>query len=353
MRKNRLNLRYVVKIGVTCLAVCMIYVACNKNDDPSTNGNENNGQWVQKANYPGAAVANALAFSINNKIYVGMGRNATGCKNDLWEYDPSNNRWTEKSDLPVTNISGYNAAYFTANNKAYIIINNDKMWEYNPSNNNWAQKADCPIKIFYNSYSFGINGKGYVGGAGGVNDNSSSQLLYEYNPITDTWKQCADFIGLNRNGITAVSNEQNAYIIGGNGPAYAAYESKLSSDNFWTYSPNNDKWAQKADFPSGIGIVYGLSFCKETSIYAGLGIESRQGSGSASSSDSYTYINVIYKYDANNNSWVQSIKPPIPNRCQAIAIVCNGKLYIGLGAYLYPHPFSSTQYFLDFWEYSF
>lgn len=197
------------------------------------------------------------------------------------EYDPSNNRWTEKSDLPVTNISGYNTAYFTANNKTILLLTMIKCGNITHQIIIGHKKADCPIKIFYNSYSFGINGKGYVGGAGGVSgSNSSSQLLYEYNPITDTWKQCADFIGLNRNGITAVSNEQNAYIIGGNGPAYAAYESKLSSDNFWTYSPNNDKWAQKADFPSGIGIVYGLSFCKETSIYAGLGIESRQGSGS-------------------------------------------------------------------------
>lgn len=341
MKKNRLKLFNVLKTGIICLALCFIGAACDKNDD---NPNNQDNHWVQKANYPGAAVADAIAFSINDKIYVGMGHNATGGKNDLWEYDPSTNKWTEKQDLPVINESDL-IEYFIANNKAYVLVGN-KTWEYNPANDNWTQKADYPSMIFPSSftYAFSTENKGYVGGVDG---------LFEYNPDTDTWKKCADFTGLNRRGITAVSNGQNGYIIGGNGIGYPSFESELCSDNFWTYSPGNDKWSQKADYPSGTGLVYGISFSKENSIYAGLGIGSWQTSGSASSSDTYNYIGTIYKYDADNNSWVQAIIPPVSKRCQAIGVICNGKLYIGLGAYLYPHPFSSTEYFLDFWEYSF
>jgi len=347
MTKSRLNLRNMVKIGVAYLAVCMMFIACDKdngngnNDDPGGNGNENNNKWIQKANYPAAAVANAVAFSINGKIYVGMGSNATGDKNDLWEYDPATNKWTEKKDFPGQT----NTAYFVVNDKAYVLYLN-QMWEYSPTNDSWIQKADCPT---HPTFGVCINNKGYVGI---LNSYSNSQSFYEYSPETDTWKQCADFVGLNRRAITAVSTGQNAYIIGGNGPVCAGYESKLRSDNFWTYSPINDKWTQKADFPSGIGLVYGLSFCREGVIYAGLGIESRQGSSSASSADRYTYIDEIYKYDANNNSWNSFGKPPISQRCLAISVVCNGKLYIGLGVYRHPF-YGAGPYHLDFWEYSF
>ena len=50
MNIRRLNLRNVAKIGVTCLAVCIMTVACEKknnsngnNDDPNGNGNGNGG----------------------------------------------------------------------------------------------------------------------------------------------------------------------------------------------------------------------------------------------------------------------------------------------------------------------
>lgn len=341
---NRLNLVNVLKTGITCLALCMICASCDKNDNPADNTGNEDKHWVQKANYPGAAVADAIAFSINNKIYVGMGYNATGNKNDLWEYDPSTNKWAEKQDLPVVNESGL-TEYFVVNDKAYVLLR-DKTWEYNPANDNWTQKADYPNTIFSSSftYSFSTENKGYVGGVDG---------LFEYNPDTDTWRRCADFTGLNRRGLTAVSNGQNGYIIGGNGTGYPSYESELNSDNFWTYSPGNDKWSQKADYPSGIGLVYGISFSVENSVYAGLGIGSWRYTGSSTSSDTYTYIGDIYKYDAGNNSWIKTITTPVSERCQAVGVVCNGKLYIGLGAYLYAHPYSTTEYFLDFWEYSF
>ena len=333
----------VLKFGAFYLTLCMILVACKKEkDEPTETGNIIITEPLeQKANYPAAAVANAIAFSINDKIYVGMGHNATGGKNDLWEYDPTTDKWKEKKNLPQDNTSDY-TEYFVLNDKAYVIVDH-KLWEYDPANDDWMQKADPPMTTIPNpfSYSFATDSKGYVGG---------ETELYEYSPDTDTWKQCAEFTGLNRRGVTAVSDGQKGYIIGGNGIGYPSYESQLISDNFWTYSPANDKWSQKADFPSGIGLVYGLSFCKENSIYAGLGIESYLYTGSSSSSDIYTYIDAIYKYDAENNSWAQTMIPPlISKRCEAIGVVCKGKLYIGLGAHVYPHPFSPTEYYLDFW----
>jgi len=41
MTKKRFNLRNVVKIGVTCLAVCMTFAACKKENDSSGNGENN------------------------------------------------------------------------------------------------------------------------------------------------------------------------------------------------------------------------------------------------------------------------------------------------------------------------
>ena len=48
-------------------------------------------------------------------------------------------------------------------------------------------------------------------------------------------------------------------------------------------------------------------------------------------------------YDSENNSWNLAIKAPVTMQKKAgIAVMCNGKLYVG-----------GLKNFIDFWEYSF
>jgi N-acetylneuraminic acid mutarotase len=265
-----------------------------------------------------------------------MGQNTTE-KTDLWEYNPETNKWTEKKDFPGEPRYAHmhtSLAYFVANNKAYVLYERN-MWEYNPVTDSWTPKANCPTSPVYGA---GVNNKGYV---------SFFSYTYEYNPETDTWKQCTDFPGQNRYEMAVASTEQNAYIIAGS--TDNDYRGKLlESDNFWVYNPTNDRWSQKADFP--LRVSHAIAFCREGVIYAGLGC-SYYYAGSSYYRHKDSYHNSIYRYDADNNKWVLfTTVPSALERHSAISVMCNGKLYVGLGA---GGAGGANDYFLDFWEYSF
>jgi len=301
------------------------FVACHKDNNSGENDDNSGNKWVQKKNYPGAQNDRPVAFSVNNKIYALSSTN-------LWEYNPTSDTWTEKSFPNIAdNTFITTSTCFVINNKAYIIDEYNKtwipggsaynfpVWEYNPIADDWTKKTACPIIVStyqcswggtvlsHSNFGFSINNKGYAGNMGGA--------FYEYNPETNTWKQCANAGG--HEGIIRGATEEHGFTIGGRNCSYYA-------STFRIYNPDTDKWTPKANFPTAI--QQGIAFCKDGVIYAGLG---SPGTGKD-----------IYKYNNDNNSWNYAIEAPI-ERSGAIAVMCNGKLYLGLGGNI------------DFWEYTF
>jgi N-acetylneuraminic acid mutarotase len=63
-----------------------------------------------------------VSFVIDNKAYVGSGRNSvTSPKNeydDFWTFDPQTNSWSESIYMPWG--PRYNMLSFVVNNKAYV-----------------------------------------------------------------------------------------------------------------------------------------------------------------------------------------------------------------------------------------
>jgi N-acetylneuraminic acid mutarotase len=325
--------RTLLILGQTLLVLSLIFtIGCKKDDD-----DKENGKWVKKANYPGAAVSNAVAFSINGKVYVGMGY-ASSPQSDLWEYDPATNKWTEKHYFPGDGLS--RGMYFVADNQAYIIDLQYILWEYNPATDTWVEKSTCPVSYDARvSFVFGISNKGYIGSnrfhSGLSSSWVSNEALYEYNLATNTWKECAIFPS---NSIVEqqaiVSTEQNAYSIGG----YTSGDHASSGGNVYMYNPVTDRWTERASFP--VKTKGGIAFCKNGIIYAGLGRDYYNSQFASYESWRDEDHNKIYKYDSENNSWSLETEAPIQGEGK-IAVICNGKLYVGLGGSL------------DFWEYAF
>jgi len=54
--------------------------------------------WTQKTNFGGVTRYYSVGFSINNKGYIGTGRDAGGALQDFWEYDPVLDTWTQKAN---------------------------------------------------------------------------------------------------------------------------------------------------------------------------------------------------------------------------------------------------------------
>ncbi|GAB2957686.1 hypothetical protein GCM10027048_25400 [Hymenobacter coalescens] len=122
--------------------------------DPAAN------TWTRKRSFPGAGRYLSTYFSLGGKGYLGGGDTGTSSAllTDFWEYDPVADSWTRKADLPVTN---YEPNGFTAGGKGYAMGGN-MLYAYNPATNTWAREADFEPLIFTGKVHLSAPGKGYV-----------------------------------------------------------------------------------------------------------------------------------------------------------------------------------------------
>lgn len=161
-------------------------------------------QWTQKADFGGTGRANAVAFSLLDKGYIGTGGATNGCTKDFWEYNPVKNTWTKKAD--VGGLGRSIAAGFTIGNKGYIgcghacYPDQKDFWEYDPLTNTWTQIADFKGTARERTASFATGGKGYVGTG---YDGTYKKDFWQYTP-TET-PACVPPVGLNTVDITATT----------------------------------------------------------------------------------------------------------------------------------------------------
>lgn len=194
-------------------------------------------------NVPGSRV-NGTTWVYNNKLYLMGGFIGTysSCYNDLWEYDPATNLWTWLKGANTFNELG---VYGT-------------LGEASPDNTPGARELSS-VWIYNNKiYLFG----GYFQDYGVRPQRILFNDLWEYDPTTNNWrwikgnKSGLDPLGIyGTKGIAAPanipgarkdsftwSNNEKAYIFGGNGWYASGGQTTLS--DLWEYdvTTNNWKW---------------------------------------------------------------------------------------------------------------
>ena len=230
--------------------------------------------WSKMASLPSDARESAIAFSIGEYGYVGLGKDCLGmgvCDHhffkDLWRYNPSTNSWTEMAEFPGT-PRAY-ATSFVIGNKAYVTGGSSQgdndLWEYNPENNQWTKKADYPGGCSSRAVSLSINGRAYVGfGWSG----STCKDFWEYKPATDQWIAKPEFPGEARYDAFAVSLKHKGYLMTGINQA-------TTGDSFhtdlWEYEPNGEVWTKIETIFPGKGRVNLVGGAFEDKFVVGLG----------------------------------------------------------------------------------
>ncbi|HRI22693.1 MAG TPA: T9SS type A sorting domain-containing protein, partial [Panacibacter sp.] len=95
-----------------------------------------NNRWTQKLDFSGTARALATGLSIGEKGYIGTG-NDGNYKEDIFEFDPEINTWTLKTDLaggPRKNAVGLSiGGYGYIGFGSAIDENKNDWWRYTPS----------------------------------------------------------------------------------------------------------------------------------------------------------------------------------------------------------------------------
>jgi len=210
--------------------------------------------WMQKTSVPFIGRMNSVSFSINGKGYIGTG--VTGGfsgvpLDDLWEYDPIGDTWTQKASLPGSARS--EAVGFSMLGKGYIgtgrnstSLLND-FWEYNPSTNVWIQKANLgnmtTARAGAAGFAIDSTGRGYIGT--GWNGSVYTWTFFKYDLLADTWTQIIAFPGGVRAYARGFSIFLNGYFSCGTG--------SLPYNDLWEYTPSS-VGIEENNFTSAISI---------------------------------------------------------------------------------------------------
>lgn len=212
--------------------------------DPTAN------TWTQRASIPARRAASA--FAIGNYGYVCMGVDpSSNYYTDIWEFNPTTNTWSQKANFPGT--PRYGAAGFSIGTKGYVGCGNlgsasgpftNEFWEFDPTANSWTQKTNFPGTARYGLTHMGwaVGNKGILGM--GYNSTWPTDM-YEYDQANNSWTQKANFPGNGRSYAVAFSNCFKYY-------AGMGQNNGTAMSDIWEYDPSTDTWAQKANFGGGV-----------------------------------------------------------------------------------------------------
>lgn len=169
----------------------------------------------------------------------------------------------------------------------------------------WKYKPGFPGTARAYAASFVLNSKAYVGT--GYNGESYFSDFYEFNPANNSWKQIASLPGGGRAEASAFVINGQAYVGLGSDKIHG-YTDELSphlKKDFYKYDAENDTWIQLNDF-SGQPRSSAYTFIHNDNLYLGSGdIPSTTGSGYIGA------INDLWLYDIALDSWIKLEETPV------------------------------------------
>jgi len=254
--------------------------------------------WTRKRDFGATGRLDGIAFTVGGKAYVGMGEDpisgglagpTRGVHNDLWEYDPNTNVWTQMASLPAAARSG--AVGFAIGSKGFVgtgldvnLTHLQDLWAYDPLNNTWSQRTSLPGPSRWHAVGVAAGGKGYVGtGQGAVNPLAD---WWEYDPVANAWSAKASMANI-RTSATSFAVDGKCYVGTGIG--------NLSLDllnDLHEYDPATNTWTAKAPLPGGPR-QKATAFAAGGKGYLGTGVDNL-----GSKQD-------LWRYDPQTNQWTQ------------------------------------------------
>ena len=236
----------------------------------------------------------------------------------------SNHAWSARagqSDIGGA-IVRVNGSGFSIGGKGYVGLGYvgsssnplKDLWEYDPVTDTWTQKANFGGAARYNAVGFSVAGKGYVGT--GVTASGAVKDFYQYDPITNTWKVRASLPG-------AAQVREQAFgfgigIKGYIGGGYATGAGDLS--DFYEFDPSGNSWITRASFGGGKRLGA-----------ASFSIDTRGFVAGGYSTTSTMWFKDFWEYDPSTNAWTQRTDLPGEGRSRATGWALAGYGYVGLG----------------------
>jgi len=264
------------------------------------------GSWSEAPTFPGIARQYSRVEVIGFKAYLIGGIDLfNNPLNDVWEFYPKDGVWTQMNEFPGD--ERYAAASFQIDDVIYygsgrnLSTSFNDFWKYNQVNDSWTQLLDIPFSPRFETVSFKVFNTGFIG----LGMDCTAVMhddLWAYNSAIDSWEQKASFPGGNRYYAKAEVLNGSAFVGSGED------ESGEMFNDFWRYSPSTDKWNKAENIPSPKRRGVASCAIPFVGIYFACGID-----------DSYNRLQDISRYTVRN------LNPP------PISVLINNeahKLYI-------------------------
>jgi N-acetylneuraminic acid mutarotase len=319
----------------------MIFFGCSKSNSSTTLV----GNWTNTTDILGVGRSGAVCFTIADSAYIGLGYNQTNNPkylSDFYRYDYNNNKWGKIASFPDS-MARTNAVAFSVNNKGYVGTGYDgnnylsDFWEYNPATNSWRRVKTLAIGSNgrRNAVAFAIGSNGYVGT--GFDGGNNLMDFWKYTPDADSgvWSPAAN-IGFKRAYSTS-------FVINGYGYVVTGENNGQYCQDFWKYDPTADKWTRMRDIANtnttqtyddnytAIERSYGVGFSANNLGYVACGIFSGLNS-------------TVWEYDPINDLWIQRTSYEGSARSEAVGFSINNNIFVGTGK-------NGTSAYDDFWKF--
>jgi N-acetylneuraminic acid mutarotase len=281
--------------------------------------------FEKKTSMPGVGRASAVAFAVDGKGYVTLGRDANPVDSlkECWQYDPVADSWTLKTTFPgrarvkaiaaVVDGQAYVGLGYKPHVSTYVNANYKDLWMYDPVANTWTQKADFPSLATDACVSFVLDNCIYVGE--GFNDTGFTNEFWKYDPTQNAWTQLKDFPDYARAGSVLCTDGTRVFF----GTGF-----RWNFNDWWEYFPKTDSWEKRKSMPDN-GRVNAVSLSIDHRFFVSTG---RHFAGDLTGGHVFSDI---MEYDAIRNVWYKRGNIPGRGRENAIAFTINGKGYIGFG----------------------
>jgi N-acetylneuraminic acid mutarotase len=239
--------------------------------------------------------------------------------------------FSEYSWIQKANFGGgvrYSPVVFPIGDKVYIgtglssvspLTYKKDFWEYDPVTDSWSQKADFAGTARYAAADFVINNKGYLVTG---NDGSFKKDCWEYDPALNVWNSKNSFPGVARH--TAIS-----FVLNNKGYLGTGWNGSLLKD-FWEYDPTLDSWIAKKDYP--LDVQSAKAFVTNERAFVGTGFRNNMS------------IKDFFEYDPLANDWLRRADFSGFGRYGALSFSLNNFGFLGYGM-------NSNNYFNDIWKY--
>jgi uncharacterized repeat protein (TIGR03803 family) len=292
--------------------------------DPTTSS------YTRKLNFNGTNglyPSGSLIQATNGKLY-GMSGGGASSYGIIFQYDPINSTYTKKLDFNGTEKGSYpkGSLMQAANGRLYGmtsnggVSNNGVLFEYDPVTDTYTKKIDFngaekgtePM----GSLTQATNGKLYgMTTYGGIFDKG---VLFEYDPATGTYTKKLDFNGSEKGRYSAGSLMQAS-----NGKLYGmALGGEFSDGVVFEYDPATNAYTKKLDFnrsDNGNVPISGLAMADNGRLY---GLSNRGGLNG---------LGVLFEFDPATTTYTKKIdfdgsdKGSLPGGSLLRAL--NGKFY--------------------------